>query len=85
MRSEKPTSKPPVESHVQAVVSCSRSSLDSPSRSTNATTAPANARKTESVEIQPAVRRVIDVAHDRDREGARERGEEADPGAGDHA
>src|SRR5688500_4946072 len=54
-----PTSKVPVKSHVRAVVSCERSSSPSPSSATNETSAPPNATKTESVEIQPAVRRPI--------------------------
>ncbi len=54
-----PTSKLPVESHVHAVVRCERSSSPFPSSAKNDTSAPPNATKTDSVEIQPAVRRPI--------------------------
>src|SRR5919106_960398 len=54
-----PTSKLPVESHVQAVETYSRSSSSWPSRPANETRAPPKETATESVEIQPAVRRSI--------------------------
>ena len=56
-----PTSKSPVESHVQAVVSCSRSSARL-ARACRRTRRPRRRRRRRptSVEIQPAVRRVID-------------------------
>src|SRR5687767_9632908 len=58
--SDRPTSKPPAASQVQAVVTSSRSSWPRPSRPTKAAIAPPKAVKTESVESHAAVRREID-------------------------
>ena len=67
-----------------AVETCSRSAGSAAQSPKKATSAPPKATKVVSVEIQPAVRREMRAAGERDRERSGERREQADPGAGDH-